>query len=154
MDRQRSTAKLSALALVGTRACGEAPPPPRDLEALQDPETCAECHPDHYREWLGSMHAYAAEDPVFRAMNAKAQRETNGEIGDFCVRCHAPVAVELGLTQDGLNLDELPREVQGVTCWYCHQVEAIEGTHNNPLRIAMDAVMRGDVREALEPDVH
>lgn len=135
-------------------ACPRDPEPNYDLEALRDPETCAECHPVHHREWLGSMHAYAAEDPVFRAMNQKAQRETNGEIGDFCVRCHAPVAVELGLTTDGLNLAELPREVQGVTCWFCHQVDAIEGTHNNPLRLAMDAVMRGDVSEPLAPDAH
>src|SRR5690606_12102124 len=148
MDRQRSTAKLSALALVGTRACGEAPPPPRDLEALQDPETCAECHPDHYREWLGSMHAYAAEDPVFRAMNARGQRETGGALGDFCVQCHAPVAVALGLTEDGLDLDALPREVQGVTCYFCHQVDAVEGTHNNPLRLAFYDIMRGGFADA------
>jgi hypothetical protein len=141
---------LLAMAL-GLVACRE-PEPSYDLEALRDPETCATCHPVHHREWLGSMHAYAAEDPVFRAMNQKAQRETNGEIGDFCVKCHAPVAVELGLTQDGLNLAELPREVQGVTCWYCHQVDAIEGTHNNPLRLAMDAVMRGDVSDPLAPE--
>lgn len=154
MDRQRSTAKLSALALVSTLACGEDPPPPRDLEALQDPETCAECHPDHYREWLGSMHAYAAEDPVFRAMNARGQRETNGELGDFCVRCHAPAAVALGLTEDGLNLDELPQKHRGVTCWFCHQVEAVEGTHNNPLLLAFDGVMRANVVNPLEPPVH
>ncbi|WP_181233096.1 multiheme c-type cytochrome [Enhygromyxa salina] len=146
---------LGLLGLAAAAGCTREPEPATyDLEALRDPETCAECHPVHHREWLGSMHAYAAEDPVFRAMNAKAQRETDGEIGDFCVRCHAPVAVELGLTQDGLNLDTLPREVQGVTCWFCHQVEAVEGTHNNPLRLAMDAVMRGDVLDPLGPDVH
>ena len=43
------------------------------------------------------MHAYAAEDPVFLAMNQRGQRETNGELGDFCVQCHAPVAVHVGL---------------------------------------------------------
>ncbi|PRQ02331.1 hypothetical protein ENSA5_24220 [Enhygromyxa salina] len=130
------------------------PEPSYDLEALRDPETCAECHPIHHREWLGSMHAYAGEDPVFRAMNAKAQRETGGELGDFCVSCHAPVALALGLTEDGLNLDELPQEVQGVTCYFCHQVESVSGTHNNPLQLAMDAVMRGSLSDALAPDVH
>ena len=121
---------------------------------LRDPEACADCHPVHYREWLGSMHAYAAEDPVFRALNAKAQRETNGELGDFCVKCHAPVALALGLTEDGLNLDEVPQEAQGVNCWFCHQAEAVEGTHNNPLRLAMDAIMRANVTDPLEPDAH
>jgi hypothetical protein len=146
---------LCALGLLALFGCTREPDSPGyDLEALRNPETCAECHPIHYREWLGSMHAYAAEDPVFRAMNAKAQRETDGAIGDFCVNCHAPVAVQLELTQDGLNLDELPREVQGVTCWFCHQVEAIEGTHNNPLTLAVDAVMRGSVSDPLAPDAH
>ncbi len=162
MGRRRSHAGLSAsllalpLALLLTAACKEddAEPQPRDAEALQDPEVCAECHPDHYREWLGSMHAYAAEDPVFRAMNARGQRETNGELGDFCVRCHAPAAVALGLTEDGLNLDAIPQKHQGVTCWFCHQVEAVEGTHNNPLLLALDDVFRADVPDALEPPDH
>ena len=157
MDRQRSPAKLIALACfvsASALACGEDPPAPRDLEALQDPETCAECHPDHYREWLGSMHAYAADDPVFRAMNARAQRETNGELGDFCVRCHAPAAVALGLTEDGLDLDAIPQKHRGVTCWFCHQVEAVEGTHNNPLQLAFDELLRADVVDPLEPPTH
>ena len=33
-------------------------------------------------QWSGSMHAYAADDPVFVAMNKRGQRETNGELGD------------------------------------------------------------------------
>jgi hypothetical protein len=48
------------------------------VDKLMDPETCNECHQDHYKEWSGSMHAYASEDPVFRAMNARGQEETNG----------------------------------------------------------------------------
>ena len=50
------------------------------------------------------MHAYAAEDPVFLAMNQRLQRETGGALGDFCVRCHAPMAVREGATRDGLDL--------------------------------------------------
>ena len=73
------------------------------------------------------MHAYAAEDPVFLAMNARGQRETNGALGDFCVKCHAPLAVELGLTTDGLNLGEIPPHLAGVTCFFCHTVESVEG---------------------------
>jgi hypothetical protein len=41
-----------------------------------------------------------------------------------------------------------------VTCWFCHQVEAIEGTHNNPLVLALDGVMRGSVSDPLAPDAH
>ena len=53
------------------------------------------------------MHAYAADDPVFLAMNRRGQREAG--IGDFCVQCPRPMAVRTGATTDGLNLDSLPR---------------------------------------------
>jgi hypothetical protein len=114
-----------------------------DLARLQDPAACASCHPTHFEEWSGSMHAYASEDPLFRALNAKGQRETNGALGDTCVRCHAPLAVELGLTTDGLNLDAIDPALLGVNCYYCHSIAAVDGTHGNPLALAGDGVMRG-----------
>lgn len=121
---------------------------PEDMvkrNALLDPNTCKTCHPRHHQEWSGSMHAYAGVDPVFLAFNRRGQRDTKGELGDFCVKCHAPVAVELGLTTDGLNLESLPDWSKGVNCYACHQVSAVEGTHNNPLRLANDKVMRGGI---------
>ncbi|MBX2801489.1 MAG: cytochrome c family protein [Myxococcales bacterium] len=124
------------------------------VEELRDPAACADCHPDHHREWSGSMHAYASEDPVFRALNERGQEETGGELGDFCVKCHAPMAVELGLTTDGTNLDEVPDHLLGVTCYYCHQVDAVEGEHNNPLRIAGDALMRGGIPDPVDNKAH
>src|SRR5262245_27439779 len=87
-----------ALALLAHAACGGGSPAASlDREALLDPEACQGCHPAAYQEWSGSMHAYASEDPVFRAMNQRAQRETGNELGDFCVKCHAPMAVAAGL---------------------------------------------------------
>jgi len=88
------------------------------------------------------MHAYAADDPVFRAMNARAQRD-NPATGTFCVQCHAPIAVREGLTPDGLNLDDLPREKKGVTCFFCHSANKVDGTHNNPLQLASDGTLYG-----------
>jgi hypothetical protein len=61
--------------------------------ALRDPAACQGCHPAQFAQWSGSMHAHAADDPVFLAMNKRGQRETNGALGDFCVKCHAPMAV-------------------------------------------------------------
>jgi hypothetical protein len=110
-------------------------------EELMDPATCGNCHEDHYREWSGSMHAYAAEDPLFLAMNRRAQREA--ALGTFCVNCHAPMAVRTGATEDGLNLDSLSASEKGVTCYFCHNVDRVEGTHNNPLHLAEDTAMRG-----------
>src|SRR5262249_39455970 len=117
-------------------------------DALRDPNNCLPCHTDQFREWSSSMHAYAAEDPVFLAMNKRMLRETAGQPNAqpaFCVNCHAPVAVRLGLTKDGSNLGELPASVRGITCFFCHQVDAVEGTHNNPLRLGTDGVMRGGI---------
>jgi Cytochrome c554 and c-prime len=110
-------------------------------EQLMDPQTCASCHPSQYAQWASSMHAYASDDPLFLAMNARGQREA--AIGDFCVQCHAPMAVRSGATTDGLNLDTLDRSQKGVTCYFCHSVEGVDGAHNNPLRLADDEVLRG-----------
>lgn len=120
---------------------------------LRDPAACAECHPDHYREWSASMHAYAGHDPVFVAMNAKGQRETDGELGDFCVRCHAPMAVADGLAADG-DLAAVPEAERGVTCAFCHLVTEVDGAHNNPLRTADDGVLRGPFADPLANPAH
>ncbi len=136
-------AALALLTLSGwVTGCGVEP---LSEDQLADPAACADCHPAHFQEWQGSMHAYAATDPVFRAMNARGQRETNGELGDFCVQCHAPMAVREGLTTDGLNLDEVPDHMQGVTCAFCHLADEVRDDHNNPIKLATDWVMRGGI---------
>lgn len=148
---------LLPLALGALAGCGADPETPErpltEAERL-DPQACAACHPEHVRQWSRSMHAYAADSPVFRAMNARAQRESGGAVGDLCVRCHAPLALRLGLTTDGLNLDELPPTVRGVTCAFCHAVDAVEGTHNNPLRLAADGVLRGGIADPSPTTAH
>jgi hypothetical protein len=123
-----------------------------DREALLDPETCRDCHPRHVEEWESSMHAYASDDPVFLAMNARGQAEA--ALGDFCVQCHAPMAVREGATTDGLNLDEVPRHLKGVTCFFCHTVEAVGAPHNNGLILADDLVMRGGFSDAVANPFH
>jgi hypothetical protein len=123
-------------------------------EELMRPEACQSCHPDHYRQWAGSMHAYAGLDPVFLAMNARGQRETNGELGDFCVQCHAPMALRTGATSDGLNLADVESHLKGVTCYFCHQVNQIEGEHNGQLGLAEDGAMRGGIDDPVENDAH
>nr|MBA3501986.1 ammonia-forming cytochrome c nitrite reductase subunit c552 [Deltaproteobacteria bacterium] len=129
-------------------ACGGGDGPKLSVAELQDPATCMECHPQHYKEWSGSMHAYAAEDPVFVAMNNRGQRETNGKLGTFCISCHAPMAVALGLAT-GENFDPaaLPAAAKGVTCYFCHNVENVTDIHNNPLKLAMDQTMRGGLKD-------
>jgi hypothetical protein len=169
--RRRSRAQLAAVSLctlLSLTGCDEgdvAAPARADAggalpsgtltrEQLRDPATCKDCHPTHYREWSSSMHAYAAQDPVFVAMNRRGQRETGGELGQFCVRCHAPMAVADELTSDGLNLEQLPDRERGVSCYFCHNVTGIDGDHNAMLHLANDTTMRGPIRDPLQPGVH
>ncbi len=148
----------SALAVAALcAACGSKETPSSsylDRDALMDPESCKQCHAQHVTEWSGSMHAYAADDPVFLAMNARGQRETKGELGDFCVKCHAPMAVRTGQTTDGLNLAQLPQKLKGVTCYFCHSVASVEGTHDNPLTLADDNVMRAGIADPVHNTAH
>ena len=137
---------------LGAGACGA--PDYLSIDKLMDPDECMSCHPDHYEQWAGSMHAYAADDPVFLAMNRRGQEETQGELGDFCVKCHAPVAVHTGATTDGLNLAGLPQHLKGVTCYACHAVAAVEGTHNNPLVLRDDGLMRGGISNPVANEGH
>jgi hypothetical protein len=123
-------------------------------EALRDPKTCTPCHAEHFRQWSGSMHAYASDDPVFVAMNKRMIRETNGASASFCVKCHAPLAFQLGLTKDGTNLAELPSSARGITCYFCHSVEKVEGTHDAPLRLADDGMFRGPIRDPIAAMPH
>jgi hypothetical protein len=128
--------------------------PPVDRATLLEPQACQGCHPRHYAEWASSMHAYSSNDPVFLAMNKRGQRETGGQLGDFCVKCHAPVAVAEGMTKDGLNLEGLPQKYKGVTCFFCHSVADVQGTHNNPLVLAGDGVMRAQLKDPATNTFH
>jgi hypothetical protein len=123
-------------------------------DQLMDPETCKSCHPVHYREWASSMHAYAAQDPVFVAMNTRGQRETSGELGSFCVQCHAPLALREGASHDGLNLDEVPAKLKGVTCYVCHNTVGVGQHFNNSLDFADDVTFRAGIRDPVDTPAH
>jgi hypothetical protein len=135
--------------------CGSAKPTEYlSREELLDPTTCDKCHADHYRDWSGSMHAYAADDPVFLAMNVRGQRETQGALGSFCVNCHAPLAVREGKTTDGTNLATVDAKYKGVTCFFCHTVDGVLGDHDDLLHLASDVVMRGPFADPVASSAH
>ena len=142
-----------AAAIGSLAGCGDEPA--LSIAKLQDPDTCNQCHPRHVAQWSASMHAYASDDPVFVAMNRRGQRETAGALGTFCVKCHAPMAVELGLT-DGTSFDpaQLPAAARGVTCYFCHNVKSVEDTHNNGVVLAHDQTMRGGLPNPVSSPAH
>lgn len=121
---------------------------------LLDPQVCRACHPTHYEQWASSMHAYAAEDPVFLAMNQRGQRETGGQLGEFCVSCHAPMAVREGATSDGLNLASVSPELKGITCYFCHNAVSVGDHFNNDIQLADDTTMRAALDAPVPSPAH
>ena len=149
--------KSTTLFLVLLFGCSSSAPK-LPVATLEDPTTCMECHSAHYTQWSGSMHAYASDDPVFLAMNKRGQRETQNQLGTFCVQCHAPMAVALGLVTADTAADfdptTLPPTARGITCYFCHNVATVQADHNNGLVLALDDTMRGGVGDPTDSPAH
>lgn len=148
--------RLPLLLLLALIACDEpaTAPTPAPPASLRDPQSCSTCHPDHLRQWSGSMHAYSTRSPVFRAMFQRGQRETNGAIGPLCLGCHAPLAVEAGLVGDSVDLDAIEPTSLGITCFYCHTITSIEADHNAQFGRTEDGALRGGLTDPLPTDAH
>ncbi len=86
------------------------------------PETCAECHPDKYEEWTGSMHALAFQDPVYQGELNAAIKAVGHDIARQCEGCHTPAAVVKGEIK-GAGLSGIsPLALAGVSCDVCHSI--------------------------------
>jgi hypothetical protein len=106
--------------------------------------TCGNCHPDHYRQWSVSPHAYAQMSPVFNAMHGTILQLTNGTNGDFCIRCHTPVGMNLEEPEFMSNMDRHPTSREGVTCIVCHRVNRAYGKLSGRL-----AIVEGDIFDSV-----
>ena len=97
--------------------------------------TCKTCHEEHYREWSVSPHAYAQLSPVFNAMQGTILKRTNGTNGDFCIRCHTQVGMNLGEPLFMSNIDRHPVSREGITCIVCHRVNQAYGKESGRVKI-------------------
>ena len=156
MTVRASATFVLVLVLLALAGCGD--DSVYSVERLQDPTTCKDCHATHYTQWSGSMHAYAARDPVFLAMNKRGQRETNGALGTFCLNCHAPMAVANGTVTAANAADFDPTTLtpaeDGITCYFCHNVDKVTADHNNGIVLAMDQTMRGGAKNPVQGPAH
>ncbi len=91
--------------------------------AFPSARDCANCHKQLYEEWATSSHAYASISPMFHKFEDKINRLTQGTLGYFCLRCHAPVATTMGLRRDQPIWDGPEVFREGVTCVACHRVK-------------------------------
>jgi nitrate/TMAO reductase-like tetraheme cytochrome c subunit len=89
--------------------------------------TCAVCHVKQFEEWSVSQHAYAQLSVVFNAMQTKININTGGTNGDFCIRCHTPLGMNLNESVYGSNLARTPASREGLTCVACHRVNQAYG---------------------------
>jgi hypothetical protein len=96
---------------------------------------CAACHQQIYDEWAVSSHAYASVSPMFHAFENKINQLSQGTVGYFCLRCHAPVATTMGLRRDQAIWDGPPVFREGVTCVACHRVKTPYTKANGERRI-------------------
>ncbi len=97
--------------------------------------TCQTCHPQHFEEWSVSAHAYAQLSPIFNAFQGTVVFLSNGTNGDFCIRCHTPVGMNLGEPEFMSNIDRHPTSREGVTCIVCHRVNTAYGRLSGRLAI-------------------
>ena len=98
-------------------------------------EACAKCHEQIYDEWRVSSHAYASISPMFHKFEQKINELSQGTVGYFCYRCHAPVGTNLGISR-AAPLWDYPKVVrEGVTCVACHRINERYGKVNGERRI-------------------
>ncbi len=118
-----------------------------ESKAFNPSSRCGECHQEIYAMWRRAMHSLATSDPIFEASYLQAYRYTAGNAKKICLRCHAPVAVQTG---DLEMLNPISRE--GVNCDFCHSVVSVDlEKRDRPIRIALDGVKRGPLRDATSP---
>ena len=102
--------------------------------------SCATCHVKQYEEWSVSQHAYAQLSPVYMAMQTTINMVTSATNGDFCIRCHNPVGMNLGESLYETNLKRTPTSREGITCVVCHRVNKNYGKISGRF-----ALIQGDI---------
>jgi hypothetical protein len=129
--------------------------PTLDLTQFLPPESCADCHENHYAEWTQSMHSYSMIDPVFRKLVGLRQAEFDGEQDQFCTQCHSAIGVRTFDIDDNFVFDELdPLTLHGVSCESCHKVQAIERPFNSGHVINPVSPMLGPIADPVANDFH
>jgi hypothetical protein len=89
------------------------------------PKVCGECHQAQYKEWSGSVHNLAFQDPLYQGELNKAVKAVGHHITRQCEGCHSPAGMMSGETK-GAGLTGLsPMALAGVSCDICHSVSGV-----------------------------
>lgn len=129
--------------------------PTLDPARFTSADACAACHPTHHEQWAASMHAYAVEDPVFRALVEVRQRDLGGEEDQFCMQCHTAIGTRGGEVVPGFRWEDLsPIVHEGITCESCHRVTAIARPYNSGHVLDPFAPMQGGLADPVATPAH
>jgi len=129
--------------------------PTLEVPSFTSAEKCKDCHPDHYAEWRGSMHAYAMVDPVYRTLVEIRQADLDTKEDRFCTQCHSAIGTRAGECAPGFDFASLsPIVLEGVTCEACHKVSTLERPYNSGHRLDPAGPMRGSIEDPVETGFH
>jgi hypothetical protein len=127
---------------------------------FEDPAVCQGCHPELYKQWKGSMHSAAFDDPVFQALWRLGVKETDGAVEKLCAGCHTAigtVAEEVRLGADGVFQASAIAK-KGVQCDLCHTIKASTSgitptrePENASVIVEPGSVKRGPYKDADSP---
>ncbi len=104
-------------------------------EQYPSARVCGECHPNQFKQWSNSSHAYANLSPMFNKFEQKINDLAQGTINSFCVRCHASVGTALAERRDIAWWNRSSAAREGITCVTCHRVGEAYGKTNAARRI-------------------
>lgn len=92
-----------------------------------DSKSCKECHDTIYDEHIGSMHAKSS---LFKDEFHRKIKELNFPNSYKCAICHTPGAEDLEKIRAGeAQPSHTKKQLDGVSCLYCHQIARIEKSH-------------------------
>lgn len=112
-------------------------------EAMMMNEYCLECHPDTYKSWTHSVHAFSSFNNPFYAFSVKETRrvshEKQGDVTDarWCAGCHDPVPFFSGAFDesrwDDPNYDVAgdPLGAASISCTVCHSIVHVGSSRGN-----------------------
>ena len=133
-------ASVVAAAMAGTGDQVQVPTTPSDFlgpgtqpnpdsfsfEPVLHSNNCSYCHGGYtahvapFDNWIVSMKAQAARDPVWHAALAIANQDV-AHSGETCIRCHAPAAWLAGRGATGDLTQFAEEDFDGINCHFCHR---------------------------------
>lgn len=154
------------LAMIGSIGCssddnvidgGQGPDSPalvvNDFDSAQ---SCQSCHPNHFEQWSGSMHAYAMKDPTLAALREIGQSAYINALDGACIQCHSLVARETGAVPWGpFDYDQLPAQIrEGVGCDVCHVITGLHSLSNADVLLTPGDTKFGSIQDPVANPAH